>query len=101
MALQIPSSIRTSHRQNIAFNNDWSSSPDAADISTTTAAVGAFILGVGSRDSAVLATLAPGTYTLRTWHTRLPVGAPTQEQALTVPATGTATASVRLTGLQP
>ena len=43
----------------------------------------------------------PGTYTLRTWHTRLPVGAPAQEQALTVPATGTATAAVRLTGLQP
>jgi hypothetical protein len=49
----------------IALNNDWSSSPDAAAISTTTAAVGAFILGVGSRDSAVLATLAPGTYTVR------------------------------------
>ena len=43
----------------------------------------------------------PGTYTLRTWHTRLPVGAPALEQALTVPATGSATASVRMTGLQP
>lgn len=43
----------------------------------------------------------PGTYTLRTWHTRLPVGAPAQEQALTVPATGAAAASVRLAGLQP
>lgn len=45
--------------------------------------------------------VSPGTYTLRIWHTRLPVGAPAQEQALTVPASGTATASVRLTGLQP
>lgn len=43
----------------------------------------------------------PGTYTLRTWHTRLPVGAPAQEQALTVPATGGATVSVRMAGLQP
>lgn len=48
-----------------------------------------------------LDNVPPGTYTLRTWHTRLPVGAPAQEQALTVPATGTATAAVRLTGLQP
>lgn len=43
----------------------------------------------------------PGTYTLRTWHTRLPVGAPAQEQTLTVPATGGATVSVRMAGLQP
>ncbi|MFN3439866.1 MAG: methylamine utilization protein [Acidovorax sp.] len=42
-----------------------------------------------------------GTYTLRTWHTRLPVGAPALEQSITVPATGVGTASVRLTGLQP
>jgi plastocyanin len=42
-----------------------------------------------------------GTYTLRVWHTRLPVGAPAVAQSLTVPATGTGTASVRLTGLQP
>ena len=43
----------------------------------------------------------PGAYTLRTWHARLPVGAPAQEQALTVPATGGAVATVRLAGLQP
>ncbi|MDP3227186.1 MAG: methylamine utilization protein [Acidovorax sp.] len=43
----------------------------------------------------------PGTYTLRTWHTRLPVGAPALELPITVPATGVAAASVRLTGLQP
>ena len=48
-----------------------------------------------------LDNVPPGTYTLRTWHARLPVGAPAMEQALTVPATGTATAAVRMTGLQP
>ena len=48
-----------------------------------------------------LDNVPPGTYTLRTWHTRLPVGAPALEQALTVPATGTAMAAVRMTGLQP
>jgi plastocyanin len=42
-----------------------------------------------------------GTYKLRAWHNRLPVGAPALEQALTVPATGTASASVRMAGLQP
>lgn len=43
----------------------------------------------------------PGNYTLRTWHARLPVGAPAQQQALAVPAAGGAVASVRLAGLQP
>jgi plastocyanin len=43
----------------------------------------------------------PGTYTLRAWHTRLPVGAPAQEQVFAVPATGAALASVRMTGLLP
>ena len=50
---------------------------------------------------AQIGNVPPGTYTLRTWHTRLPVGAPAQGQALTVPATGDAAASVRLVGLQP
>lgn len=43
----------------------------------------------------------PGSYKLRAWHNRLPVGAPALEQALTVPATGNASATVRMTGLQP
>ena len=42
-----------------------------------------------------------GSYRLRTWHTRLPVGAPALEQALIVPATGTAEVTVRMQGLQP
>ncbi len=50
---------------------------------------------------AQLDNVPPGTCTLRTWHARLPVGAPALEQALTVPATGMATAAVRMTGLQP
>ena len=50
---------------------------------------------------AQLDNVPPGTYTLRTWHARLPVGAPALEQALTVPAAGMATAAVRMTGLQP
>ena len=49
----------------LAINNEWASSADAAAITATTAAVGAFALTIGSRDSAVLATLAPGTYTVR------------------------------------
>ena len=49
----------------LAINNDWASSADAPAITATTAAVGAFALTIGSRDSAVLATLAPGTYTVR------------------------------------
>lgn len=43
----------------------------------------------------------PGRYTLRTWHSRLPVGAAALEQALVVPATGAGQATVRVTGLQP
>ena len=48
-----------------------------------------------------LDNVPPGAYTLRTWHARLPVGAPAQEQALTVPATGVVSVSVRMTGLEP
>jgi plastocyanin len=43
----------------------------------------------------------PGRYTLRTWHSRLPVGAAALEQALVVPATGAGQAAVRVMGLQP
>ena len=42
-----------------------------------------------------------GTYLLRTWHTRLPVGAAALSQPFTVPPSGTAVASVRMTGLAP
>ena len=48
-----------------------------------------------------LDNVPPGAYTLRTWHARLPVGAPAQEQALTVSPAGGVVATVRLAGLQP
>ena len=50
---------------------------------------------------AQIGSVPPGTYTLRTWHTRLPVGAPALEQWLSVPATGAATLTVRMAGLLP
>lgn len=49
----------------------------------------------------LLDNVPAGSYKLRAWHNRLPVGAPALEQALTVPATGVASASVRMAGLQP
>ena len=48
-----------------------------------------------------LDNVPPGVYTLRTWHARLPVGAPAQEQSLTVPASGSGSVSVRVKGLEP
>ncbi|MFN4119791.1 methylamine utilization protein [Acidovorax sp.] len=48
-----------------------------------------------------LDNVPPGAYTLRTWHARLPVGAPALEQPLVVPASGTGSVQVRLAGLQP
>jgi plastocyanin len=47
-----------------------------------------------------LDNLPAGNYRLRTWHIRLPVGAPALDQALTVSATG-ASVAVRMGGLAP
>ena len=44
----------------VAENDDWSNN---ADVSTTGDLVGAFKLNAGSRDSALVANLAPGAYT--------------------------------------
>ncbi|OYU44429.1 MAG: methylamine utilization protein [Burkholderiales bacterium PBB4] len=44
--------------------------------------------------------VAPGNYRLRVWHSRLPVGAPATDQAITV-NTAPSQATVRLTGLMP
>ena len=49
---------------------------------------------------AALSAVPAGRYRLRTWHARLPAGAPVPEQALEVSASG-ATALVRLAGLAP
>ena len=55
----------------------------------------------GPAGRAQIDNVPPGQYTLRAWHARLPVGAPAQEQALTVPASAGAPVTVRLAGLQP
>jgi len=47
----------------VARNTGWGSAANAADIKAAAALVGAFAWPDGSRDSAVLATLAPGAYT--------------------------------------
>ena len=48
----------------IAENDDWSADPDAAvEIAAANAATGAGTLVVGSKDAALILTLAPGVYT--------------------------------------
>jgi len=47
----------------LATNDNWSNATNAAEIASTATAVGAFALPSGSRDAAVLTTLAPGGYT--------------------------------------
>jgi hypothetical protein len=49
----------------VAFNDDWGASPDVEAVRTAIAATGAFELPEGSKDAALLATLAPGVYTAR------------------------------------
>ncbi len=46
----------------LATNDNWSSATNAAEISATAAAVGAFALPSGSKDAALVVTLAPGSY---------------------------------------
>jgi hypothetical protein len=47
-----------------------------------------------------LTDVPPANYRLRVWHSRLPVGAPALDQALTV-SSGMSNVTVRLTGLTP
>jgi hypothetical protein len=47
----------------IAANEGWNTAANAAQIATTAASVGAFALAPGDLDSAVLISLAPGSYT--------------------------------------
>jgi plastocyanin len=49
----------------------------------------------------VLDKLPPGNYRLRTWHPGLPVGAPAMDQAVSVPAEGRLSVTVRMTGVSP
>lgn len=46
----------------LATNDNWSTAVNATEVSSAGAAVGAFALPAGSRDAALLATLAPGSY---------------------------------------
>lgn len=47
----------------IAGNDDWETNATAADLRQVMSAAGAFPLAAGSRDAALLVTLAPGNYT--------------------------------------
>jgi hypothetical protein len=51
--------------QVVATNSGWGIAPNAADVRTTGARVGAFALTDNSRDSALLVTLNPGNYTIQ------------------------------------
>ncbi len=48
----------------IGSNDDWSASDNAAEIVSTSAALGAFALAEGSASSVLLVTLDPGSYTV-------------------------------------
>lgn len=47
----------------VATNDNWSDGANAADIASAAAQTGAFALAAGSKDAALLVTLAPGNYT--------------------------------------
>ena len=51
--------------ENVATNDNWESSPNASEVATTAATIGAFPLLTGSKDAAVLITLVPGAYTVQ------------------------------------
>ncbi|MBL9186095.1 MAG: hypothetical protein JNK23_01320 [Opitutaceae bacterium] len=44
-------------------NNDWGAATNAAEVTAATTQLGTFPLGAGARDSAILTTLQPGSYT--------------------------------------
>lgn len=48
----------------VASNQDWSTSLNASEISSTTSTVGGFALEAGVGDAALLVDLAPGSYTV-------------------------------------
>jgi hypothetical protein len=50
----------------IASNDDWQTSSTATAVASATTAAGAFTLPPGSKDSALLVTLPPGSYTALT-----------------------------------
>jgi len=48
----------------IATNEDWQTQTEAAEVGSLAQTLGAFPLGVGSKDAALKATLAPGAYSV-------------------------------------
>jgi outer membrane protein assembly factor BamB len=64
-ALADPRITLFSDRTQMAVNDDWGQAANAANISATASAVGAFPLPGGSRDSAWLNTLSSGGYTVQ------------------------------------
>ena len=57
-------SVYNSGNAAVATNTGWGSGPNAAEVATVSSQVGAFALASGSADSALLADLAPGSYTV-------------------------------------
>ncbi len=55
----------------------------------------------GEKGQLVLVKLPAGSYRLRSWHAGLPVGAPALDQAVTVPAEGQLTVTLRMAGVRP
>ncbi len=55
--------LTTSAGALVAANSGWGASANAVDLAAAAAQVGAFPLAAGSRDAALLLTLAPGNYT--------------------------------------
>jgi hypothetical protein len=51
--------------QTVASNRDWNTADNVVGIRAAAERVGAFALADASRDSALLATLSPGAYTIQ------------------------------------
>lgn len=58
-------SVFTAAGDKVLVNDDWSDVPDVAALRAASIAQGAFPLPDGSRDAAMLVTLAPGSYTVQ------------------------------------
>jgi sugar lactone lactonase YvrE len=57
-------SVVDSNNNVVASNTGWGTNANASDIAAVSAQVGAFALAAGSADSALLANLAPGAYSV-------------------------------------
>jgi hypothetical protein len=57
-------SLYNSSSQVLASNTGWGNSPDPSQIASVAAQVGAFALPLGSADSALIANLAPGAFSV-------------------------------------